>query len=215
MQNVKLNNIYPGGLFIQRADIEADTKDGSNNFIVTLKRDSSQRYLISIRSKTGLEAARIFLSKDTILVNDRINRKLYYGSSDYLFRRFGIRFNLLPLLFGDFLSDGVIDDNSGNCKAGKLQVKCQVGGHKIQYMIDCKRLKVTNTYTEGNFGKVSLEMGFSKFLSMNNHEIAKNIVIKDIKSQSSIKVSIRKVILPWNGIIEFIPGNNYEHIELL
>ena len=40
--------------------------------MATIKYELPDKYLISIRSKAGIEAARIFITKDTVLINDRI-----------------------------------------------------------------------------------------------------------------------------------------------
>ena len=69
-----------------------------------LKFEYPDKYLISIKSRTGIEGARIYISEDTILFNDRINKKMYYGSSLYLKRKYGLTTNFLPLIFGDIVS---------------------------------------------------------------------------------------------------------------
>ena len=76
-------------------------------------------YLVSIRNKTGMEAARVYVTHDTVLINDRIYRKLYIGSNEYLLKKYGIATNSLPLVFGDYLKGlsevEILKDCSNGC----------------------------------------------------------------------------------------------------
>ena len=57
------------------------------------------KFLISIKSHTGIEVARIFLTGDSIMINDRINKKLYYGSTSYLKNKYGLTTAVFPVIW--------------------------------------------------------------------------------------------------------------------
>ena len=105
LNNIMQKNLTKYNFNVQKAEIQYIEEGRNINMIASLKYRSDGKYLASVRSITGIEIARIFISKDTILVNDRINKKLYYGSTDYLEEKYGISADAIPLLFGDLMID--------------------------------------------------------------------------------------------------------------
>ena len=85
-ESTKNQNITNNGFFIQKAEIEIVTGEGKEKYLASIKFEKPDKYLISVKSRTGIEGARIYISNDSILVNDRINKKLYSGNTFYLKR---------------------------------------------------------------------------------------------------------------------------------
>jgi hypothetical protein len=88
-ESVSQQNITNSGFFIEKAEIEINNDKGKEKFIANIKFELPDKYLISLKSRSGIEGARIYLSKDTILVNDRINQIEYYGTSFYIRKKYG------------------------------------------------------------------------------------------------------------------------------
>ena len=82
------------------------------------------KYLVSIKSNTGIEIARIYLTEDSVMLNDRLNKKLYYGSASDLKKKYGLTTAILPVIIGDYVNDGKSDEESQNCIDGRLNIEC-------------------------------------------------------------------------------------------
>ncbi|MCX6325589.1 MAG: DUF4292 domain-containing protein [Bacteroidia bacterium] len=213
-ENIKKQNITTSNFFIQKIEIEISTPGNKDKILGSLKFESPDKYLFSLKSRAGIEASRIFISEDTILINDRINRKQYYGSPRYLKTKFGLAESILPVIFGDYVNDN-LSDSQTKCSAGKLNSTCTISGMKINYVIDCKKEKTISAITEDNFNAEVMEIHYKDFFNAGDIIIAGRIEIKDLKRKTTIKIRIRKIESPWSGNIEFIPGNKYELIQLL
>jgi hypothetical protein len=208
------NNITKKGFFIQKAEIEIISGTIQEKFIAAIKYNLPGVYLISLRIRTGIEIARIYISNDTILANDRINRRLYYGKPAYLGIKYGIPFSAFPAIFGDYVGDEKDSLKIFKCKDGKAVIENLIKGMKLVQSVDCRLAKISGTNWEGSFKTLNNDMIYEKFINSGNIVIPTVITMDNLKEKGSIKISIRKVESPWDGIIEFIPGNRYELIEL-
>jgi len=115
LESIKYQNITSNSFFIQKAEIILLTKNGKERFIANIKFEKPDKYLISIKNITGIEGARIYINEDSILVNDRINKKLYFGNSYNLKKKFGLTIDLIPLIFGDIVLDKNCEKKKINC----------------------------------------------------------------------------------------------------
>lgn len=215
LEYAKNQNITTNGFYIQKADIEIYTSEGREKVLGSLKFENPDKYLISIKSRSGIEAARIFISNDTILINDRINKKLYVGSPKYLKIKYGIPASVLPVVFGDVISDKYSYDGKTDCSEGKLNVSVILEGVKINYVIDCKKSKSISAVTENSLNKDRIKIEYDDFKKNGNKMIPARIDIKDSQSKTTIEIKILKIESPWNGNMDFIPGNKYEVLQLL
>ena len=207
-------NLTKRNFFIRKAEIEVITEDGSDSFLGSLKFEQPDRFLLSLRSKTGIEAARIFLSDDTVLINDRINRILYHGSPMALKRKYGISASLLPVVLGDFLMNRISDPGSVTCINGRQDIVSIIDGVRILYTIDCNLMKAILAVPDNSMNTAGLEISYRDFFSEAQSVIPGRIEIVDLKKKSSVEIKILKFESPWIGTIEFIPGNNYEMQQL-
>ncbi len=214
-ENIKNRNITKNSFFVQKADIDISAPSGKEKVIANIRYEYPDKYLISIKSRTGIEAARIFSSHDTILVNDRINRKLYYGSNLDLKNRYGITNSVLPLILGDFLIDSLSDFNKLKCLNGKLNSDYIVDGIVIKYIVDCNKYKTILIDTKNSVDGRMIELSFHEFRKTRDVVFAGRIEFKDLHSMTTISIRIKKIEYPWAGNIKFIPGNKYELMRLL
>lgn len=215
LENTKKQNITTNGFFILKAEIEIFTKTGIEKFLGSIKYEKPDKYLISIKSRTGIEVARVFISNDTILVNDRINRKQYYGSHDYLKNKYGITNSVIPLALGDFMEDSMFNISPMKCFDNRLDFHCTLEGIKINYVIDCKKNKAILAICEDSKDGNNVKIQYDDFFKTGNILFPGKIKIIDLRSTTTIGMKIKKIESAWNGNIEFIPGKKYELIRLL
>ena len=148
-------------------------------------------------------------------MNDRINRKLYYGTSIYLERKYGFSQSFLPLIFGDILLDKKCRISKEKCVDDKMNVICQLTGVPLEFSIDCKKRKLMTVDQITGINKEGMSMRYSNYFNAGNILIPKIIEFADNKYGIAVKIKISKVQSPWSGSISFIPGRGYELIELL
>jgi hypothetical protein len=215
LQDLVSQNLTNNNFFIQKGEIEFVNSGEKQRFLFTMKFQKPGKYLISLRSKTGIEGARIYISGDTILVNDRINKRLYTGNSVYLVKNFGLSQSFLPLLLGDFLTDGKGDKPGENCVGGKLNFDTQVKGLLLNYILDCSKRKTAGVEQKNNFIQNGAEIRYSEYYRVGQILIPKIIEFEENQFNTKLVIKILKVESPWQGSINFIPGKDYEKIELL
>lgn len=214
-ERIKNHDISTTNFFIEKAEIKISGPDGTQKFLGSLKFERPDKYLISLKGTTGIEALRIYISGDSIFINDRINKKLYTGNSQYIKKKFGIPVSFIPLIFGDYISTNRGDNKELKCKDGKLGLSEGVNGLKIQYVMDCNKAKAVSIGVENSLNQLSVQITYEKFFEKGNCLQAKIINVVDIQRHTSIRIEIDKIQLPWEGKIEFIPGNRYELVQLL
>ncbi|MCX6300924.1 MAG: DUF4292 domain-containing protein [Bacteroidia bacterium] len=213
IEQVKALNITNSDFNISKAEIEIANDMEKQKMICNMKYKKSGIYLISLRSQAGIEAARIFITKDTILINDRINKRLYYGEPNYLLEKYGITTTVLPVVLGDFISDKS-GDKIADCDNGKTVIIEKEGVKELEYTIDCRSKKVTEIRA------LSIETGkgiiirFEKFNELEESIMPKNIVITDKEEETRISIIIEKIENKLESDITFIPGKNYEAVLL-
>lgn len=215
LESANNQNITRNDFFIQKAELKITTQDETEKLLATIKFKKPDLYLISIRSRAGIEVARIYLSGDTILINDRINKKQYYGSPEYLAGKYGVTVSVLPVILGDFIEDNMSGSNTEKCLDGKLDINSKVNGTGIKYIIDCKKRKSILAITENSLNIKKIEIRYSDFLKSGDVLFPGKIEIRDFQSNTNIEIKIHRIESPWNGDLEFIPGNKYEIIQLL
>jgi len=212
LKTVKDQNVTLHNFFIQKAQIEISSNTINENFLGSIKFVYPDTFLISIRSKTGIEAARIFYTTDTILINDRINRQFLYGKPGLAARKFGITKEVFPLVLGDFISENN-DVLLSDCVNGLATLNSSIHGSKIKYIVDCEKRKVTSAIQEGSIGNVLTVLSFDRFIRESEIYYPSRISISN--DEMKVNIRIEKMEYPYTGNIEFIPGKNYEPIELL
>lgn len=214
-ENIENQNITSTGFFIQKADIEMTSSNGKDKFIGTIKFQKPDKYLVSIRTRTGIEGARIFISGDSVLINDRINKKMYSGTSVNLMKKYGISQYFLPVVFGDIILDKHCGEGAEKCDGNNFKIECIVKGVALKYNIDCKRRKVI-AVDQGNGNSADvIKINFNSFQNIGSKLIPGFIELNDPQHDIKIKMKLSKILLPWDGVINFIPGKGYEIIELV
>jgi hypothetical protein len=207
-------NITGKSFYIEKAEFRIKSGEGEKSGLGTIKFLMPDKFLISIKSNTGIEVVRIFLTGDSIMVNDRFNKKIFYGSASYLKNKYGITTSLLPVLLGDYVNDEKIDSSRISCEEGMLSIGAVVEKAKVNYVIDCQQGKSILTKPEDSTGENLVEIYYTEFFQANNISIPGKIEIVEKKGNTRIELRIQKIISPWDGSIEFIPGKQFEKIRL-
>lgn len=206
-------NLSSGNFYIQKAEIDFDSDNAGFSFIATIKHVVPDQYLISLRMRTGIEVGRIYLDKDTILANDRINKILYYGKSSVLSARYGVPFDLIPVIFGDFVGEKEFAGEKTECLDGHLAVTSYLKGVRLLYNINCNSKKAVSLKQEG-YSVASGEIIYDNFEKNSGKLSPSEITLNHKESGSTLHIKFEKVETPWNGELEFIPGNKYKRVEL-
>jgi hypothetical protein len=214
LKSVKDQNLTRTGFYIQKAQVKINGQDKKEILLGSLKFEYPDKYLISIKTRTGIEIARIFISDDTILINDRINRKHYYGSGKYLGNKYGITNEGLPLIIGDYIDDNISEYRQEKCMNGKLNISGIVNGNRIKYSFDCGKRKSISAVSGNSLNEGGIEIRYNEFFEEEGVITPGKIEIKDSQGRTTIEIRIEKIEAPWIGSIEFIPGSKYETIQL-
>lgn len=215
MDKVISNNLTQDNFYIQKADVKLINPEVSERITALIKFKKPDTIIVSIRSFAGIEAARFYMTSDTILVNDRINRQVLYGKPLDFYRRYGFSVDMAGIIFGDFLGD--IKEISGNynCKeGGSVERNVFKERQRIKYTLDCNNRKAI--YAEA----VSYESGqiikfyFENFKRDKRITYPQSIRIADERMSSQININIKKIDIGWSGRMDFIPGSGYELVEI-
>ena len=213
LANVRELNLTENDFSIQRAEIKYFDEETEVNLVASLKHRAGNEYLVSLRTRAGIEIARLFVSEDTLLVNDRINKKLYCGSSGYLEEKYGITTDGIPLLFGDL----VLTDNQEEkviCQEGKGIFGIKTGLKEIRYFLDCNEKKVSGISIGSEDPEKRIDIELSGFKTLGNMVYPEIIELKENYVNSNIRIEIKKIDFTTVDNISFIPGTNYEIIVI-
>jgi hypothetical protein len=207
-------NISTINFAFARIEISVEGSGKKQKLLGNLRYISSGKYLISLRNNTGIEGVRIYIDKDTILANDRINRKTYYGSSSHLYEKYGISPEYLPVLIGDLIIDEVNKKKNIKCKGGSTEISGLIGLNEIYYVADCSKRKVVKAEFGRESNKYPVDIKFWNFRKIGNKVYPVNILVDDLSNKNKIAIEIKKAEIYNGAEINFIPGNNYELILL-
>lgn len=206
-------NYTAQSFFIQRADITIVSDDGSQHVSATIKFAEPDSFLISVRALLGIEVARILLTSDTILINDRFNQTLYIGSNQNVKKKFGFDLAFFPVLFGDLITKA--QNLQGiNCDNG-IAVLREVGeDYAINYFIDCNTGKCTEVKVESEFLKAPISIVFADFDTDGKMIFPRHSKANNFANFVRFEIEVKRVEFNETSDIEFIPGRNYTKVEI-
>jgi hypothetical protein len=215
LEKVVKQNITGSNFFIEKAEFSINSAAGEKDGIGTIKFMLPDKYLVSLKSKAGIEIARIYLTEDSVMINDRLNKKLYYGSASDMKRKYGLTTSILPVILGDFINDLEGSVEKPECKDGFLNMSAVIKDIRIKYSIDCKYGKCIQTLPANELKTNGFKIEYTDFINTGGINIPGKISISEKQNNTRIEIKILKIVIPWEGSIEFIPGRQYEKIHLL
>jgi len=213
VENLKKSNMTGSDFQIQKAQITINGEGGEEKLTANMKYREPGTWLVSLRSLTGIEAARFFISDDTILVNDRLNKKVYHGSAEYLMNKYGLSIKYLPVILGDIITEGT-DIEDINCSENKAVIIERNGESNINYKIDCSTGKVRYVTIENSLSGQIINISLEKFIKGDEVNYYRNIRITDQGEHNQIKIKIERISRLGVNNLDFIPGKNYEDVIL-
>ena len=206
-------NISNEGFYITKASVSIKINGETKQLIVSEKFKNPGIFLFSVKSLSGIEGARIYLSPDTLMVNNRIEKKLLIGKPKDLEKILGMSIFSLNSLIGDL----IITEKNEKLKLEEKDneyVLTQIYLENIcKSTLDFKNEKVKSINFLNNLSKDEIEIKFSKFRN-DDKNIPTVIELNDIKKKIVVKIRLRRVQIPWDGELEFIPGKGYKIEEI-
>jgi hypothetical protein len=208
IENIKNRNISANNFFIEKADFSIKMNKVRKRYQFSVKFKKPDQYLLSIRNSTGLEGARIYFSKDTVLINDRIRKKIISGNKLDLARMIKLPKQILNIAFGDILSG----EDSSKIETKKVNDQIEIyqllERTQVKYILDIREGKMICAIFKDEDTKESFTVNYSKFGKSENR-IPEYIELKSQERDFVVKMRIEKISVPWKGEIDFIPGKGY------
>jgi hypothetical protein len=208
VKNTLGRNLTGSGFFIHKGRISTSGEGGRFGLFFTMKFIPPSDYLISLRSRTGMEAFRVYISGDTVLINDRLNKSVLYGNLNDFEKISGLPAALLKVSFGDLF---VIDPKLGEdetCIENEIKLSEYFMGMNVKTTVDCRKEKVTSVMLTTGVPDEFITIAYRKIRD-DIHGLPRKVEINDFRRKIKITLSLDKYTSPWIGEIEFIPGTGY------
>jgi hypothetical protein len=213
-ERVKNENISEKNFNIRRVDIEFISGNNNEKLMANVKFRKPSEYLISIRTRTGIEGIRLFITGDTVIINDRINRKVLYGSMETVGSRYGISMDMIKMVSGDMLNGFYILGMDSDKKNNFLMFEGDLGGKKVSGRIDTGLGKIKEADIEGSGIFEEWHIEYDEFTEVDGIVIPQKVVIENEVRDIVVRMNIKNVEFDDTEIPEFIPGSRYERIMI-
>jgi hypothetical protein len=212
INKIEENNLLPKNFYITKGSIEIKSVNENRRLLFTLKHNHPDQFLLVLRNNMGIEGARIFITDDTLLINDRVNKKLIYGKASDIQKITGFPLFFKGLLLGDKIEKANVLRENLESKDGKTYVIQYKEGFTGRSVIDIKEGKIK--YCSWNKGPGTKEVNIKYSRFNKDYKIPGNICFEDSKDSVSIQIKISKIDMNFAEKIEFIPGAGYKMEEL-
>ncbi len=208
IENTIKNNITEVGFYIKSGRISFYDGQEKMNFLFSVKYEREKKYLISIKSTAGIEAIRIYLDNDTMLINDRINKEVLYGKSTEFEKITGVKYDFLKVCFGDLPGNYIYKWEKINGGNEHIELEGNYNGILFNSLINCNNKKPENTVIYIGGKNRFLKIEYEKYKG-DLYQLPHETIIYDSEKKIKMILRIKKYIVPWHGDIEFIPGEGY------
>jgi hypothetical protein len=212
IDSVISRNISGDGYFIEKADIQLFINGKKERYLVNIKFRNPDRFLISLKNAAGIEGARIFLTKDSVFINDRINSRIIVGKVSALESRTGIPVNFLNMVFGDFFirDDGLESETERT--NNQVVITNNNSKYTIKTSIDTNIGKVINVEIKNKYNGEKATLEFKNFTT-GAKKVPLLIKFDDNERKLGCNLRILRFQIPWHGEIDFLPGKGYTKEE--
>ena len=203
LASIRENNISDSSFFIQKAKIEIQGRDSKDAFLASIKFKNHDSILISVRSMTGIEIVRVFIERDSVFINERLNNSNFYGTIHEFVSKYGVSKNLIYIMLGDLIYSDSDIKNLIN-ENGKSQfLEAIVDKRKVEYEVDFVRGKVLNTKVYNIGDQKDFILKYNNFKSTGNFKFAQRIDITGYHDYKRIIIDIKRIEKPFSGEIRF------------
>jgi hypothetical protein len=209
------NNVSNNSFIINRVDIQINRNGEKQSLISTVRYNSEQeRILIVLRTIAGIEVARFYTGKDTVIFADRFNQKVYYGKPDYFKEKFGIDVKQIFTLLGDYLviNDSELKDN--DCVNGRKLIKISYKKELLSYIINCRLSKAEQIEINYANGANRILIDLGKFRTKGLYSFASEIKITGSEELGDLLIRMKAIDAYDNAIQIPVVRNDYEEIPL-
>ena len=212
IEKLERNNIYNKSVNFEKIRVTIENENEKKEFLINAKIKGKDSILISLRSLTGIEIARMLLANDSIKINDRINKKFYTGKEDDFVKKYKVSRKAIFLLFGDFIYSKIIDykdcidDNSGG------YIKVLIDNKRVNYLYDCKLNKVKKANIIGEIDSMPVTIEYLKFKRYGKYWYPNIVKVTGYEKDSKIEIIIKDIIIPYTGNLKFTKIKNYESV---
>jgi Domain of unknown function (DUF4292) len=214
LESVIRNNLSNYDFNIQKAEISVIQDNISVRLIADIKFKKPDSLLITVRSRTGIEAGRAFFTGDTLIIRDRINKKLLIGKPETLGKKYGIDPSFIFMILGDIVVDEKDRTTAMECIKGEYRKEFEIHGKTVKYIIDCQRRKLKQTYFEGDINSGNITIGLTEIKNTGKVIYPGRIEIQDNLESVGIIMEIKKITSPWAGKIGSLAGQGYKVIRI-
>jgi len=214
LETIISNNLSNNDFYIRRADIRVRQENVTINLNASIKFRRPDSLMISVRSGIGVEAGKGFLTGDTVIVNDRFNRKLMVGDPEEIKSKYGIDPALVYVILGDLIVGKDDYRSLLNCQKGEFRRQYIVEGRNVEYTVDCQRKKVKKVYLEGDVRTGNITILLSGIVKDGNITYPEKIAINDDLKELDIEIEIRRIESPWSGSIGTVGGQGYRVVKI-
>jgi hypothetical protein len=214
IESVIGNNLSNNDFYIQKADINVIQDNISVRLTAVIKFRKPDSLMIAVRSRTGIEAGRALITEDTVMINDRINKKLFIGKPAVIGTKYGIDPSLIFVILGDVIVEGKDSIRPMECSKGLYSNEFIVSGKKVEYLVDCDNRKARQASFEGDIKTGNITIDLSGFITANTLRYPGKIEINDDLKSLSIIIELKKIESPWKGRIGFVPGHGYKVVKI-
>jgi hypothetical protein len=213
ISEVRRNNLSQENFYIEKATIYFKQDDKTTKILFSVKYIKPDKYLFSLRNPAGIEGARIYVTKDTVLINDRIEKRLLYGKPKDLEKMSGLPYFILNIAFGDlfFCEENEIFKSERRSNQVVLTQQCR--GRIWNTVINPEAGKVKSVVFSTGIQGEQIELNYKNFGKKGNH-VPGVIELKDMNRNLSADIKIERLQIPWTGEIGFLPGKGYTKEEI-
>lgn len=213
IENVYRNNISEESFQIEKGSLAVNINNTSNKYLFSVRFNKPDIYLISIRNSTGMEGARIFITKDTVLINDRIGKRILYGKPKELEKYSGFPYYMINAIFGDLVLKEVRSKGDALSFFNSVIITQAYYGKAWKSILDPGKGKVISTSVINSNGQDELTFIYSKFSRAEKH-MPLLIEMIDKKNNVNAKIRVEKFRTGSDQEILFVPGKGYSKEEI-
>jgi hypothetical protein len=213
LQKIIARNLSANDFYIKKAEVRIDIGNKKQTLLASVKYKETGSWLISLKSNIGIEVARVYITADTLLINYRLEKKLYYGKTNIIEKKYGIPFKAIPIIFGDFIEENFIDIDSIRCAGAKNAMNIKFDKVNLEYFISCRDSKIVSSNLKNQENKV-IQFAYSKIRLSDSKKYPSRIKIIDNADKCIIEIRIRNIYFGSIESLNFIPGRGYENILL-
>ncbi len=214
LETVISNNLSNNDFYIRRADIKIRQENVTVNLNASIKFRRPDSLMISVKSGIGVEAGKALLTGDTVIINDRFNRKLMVGDPEEIRSKYGIDPALIYVILGDMIVEKGDYRSILNCQKGEFRKQYNVEGRSVEYTVDCQKKKLKKVYLEGDIRTGNITILLSGIVKEGNITYPGRIAINDDLKELDIEIEIKRIESPWSGSMGTVGGQGYRVVKI-